>query len=86
VNELSRMVNFDTDKYDVRPSDMGILDAKADLLKLFPQVRLRVTGHCRRALHRRVQPRPRYPARRIGSRLHGAQGHRRRPSRDRESW
>ena len=45
VNELSRMVNFDTDKYDVRPSDMGILDAKADLLKMFPAVRLRVTGH-----------------------------------------
>jgi len=45
VNELSRMVNFDTDKYDVRPSDMGILDAKADLLKLFPLVRLRVIGH-----------------------------------------
>lgn len=45
VNELSRMVNFDTDKYDVRPSDMGLLDAKADLLKMFPAVRLRVTGH-----------------------------------------
>lgn len=45
VNELSRMVNFDTDKYDVRPQDMGLLDAKADLLKLFPAVRLRVTGH-----------------------------------------
>jgi peptidoglycan-associated lipoprotein len=45
ANELSRMVTFDTDKYDVRPSDMGILDAKADLLRMFPLVRLRVTGH-----------------------------------------
>lgn len=45
VNELSRMVNFDTDKYDIRPSDMGVLDAKADLLRMFPLVRLRLTGH-----------------------------------------
>jgi len=45
VTELGRMINFDTDKYDVRPSDMGTLDAKADLLKMFPQVRLRITGH-----------------------------------------
>lgn len=45
VNELSRMVNFDTDKYDVRAADIGTLDAKADLLRMFPLVRLRITGH-----------------------------------------
>jgi peptidoglycan-associated lipoprotein len=45
VTELSRMVNFDTDMYDVRPADMGTLDAKADVLKMFPLVRLRVAGH-----------------------------------------
>lgn len=45
ANELTRMVTFDTDRDDVRPADMGTLDAKADLLRLFPQVRLRVIGH-----------------------------------------
>lgn len=45
ANELTRMVTFDTDRFDVRPADMGTLDAKADLLRMFPLVRLRVTGH-----------------------------------------
>ncbi len=45
ANELTRMVNFDTDRFEVRPADMGTLDAKADLLRMFPVVRLRVTGH-----------------------------------------
>ena len=39
------MVLFETDAYDIRPSDIAVLDAKADLLNAFPQVRLRVTGH-----------------------------------------
>jgi peptidoglycan-associated lipoprotein len=39
------MVNFDTDKYDIREPDLPTLNAKGDLLNAFPQVRLRLTGH-----------------------------------------
>ena len=45
VNEISRMVHIDTDKYDILSSETSMLDAKADLLNAFPQVRLRATGH-----------------------------------------
>ncbi len=45
VSELSRMIHFDTDMFDLQSQDMAILDAKADLLRLFPAVRLRITGH-----------------------------------------
>lgn len=45
VGEIARMVNFDTDKYDIRPADAATLDAKAALLQANPSVRLRLTGH-----------------------------------------
>ncbi|HEX9894711.1 MAG TPA: OmpA family protein [Gemmatimonadales bacterium] len=45
MNELSRMVTFETDQYDIRPADLPILDSKAEVLTAFPQVRLRITGH-----------------------------------------
>ena len=45
VGEIARMVNFDTDKYDVRPEDMAVLDAKLAYLQGSPSVRLRLTGH-----------------------------------------
>lgn len=45
VNDLSRRVHFDTDRYDIRPGDAAILDAKATLLQTHQAVRLRLTGH-----------------------------------------
>lgn len=45
VAELARMVNFETDRYDVRAEDTGVLDAKAALLLANPSVRIRLTGH-----------------------------------------
>lgn len=45
TSEIGRMVNFDTDKYDIRSADIATLDAKAALLRDFPQVRLRIVGH-----------------------------------------
>lgn len=45
VGEIARMVNFETDKYDIRPEDMAVLDAKVAVLQGSPAVRLRLTGH-----------------------------------------
>jgi len=45
VAEMARMVNFDTDRSEVRAEDTSLLDAKAALLLANPSVRLRLTGH-----------------------------------------
>ncbi len=45
VSELGTMINFDTDRFEVRPDAAGILDRKAEVLRSHPAVRLRITGH-----------------------------------------
>lgn len=45
VTEIGRVVNFDTDKYDIRDLDAAVLDAKAEALRTHPAVRLRIIGH-----------------------------------------
>lgn len=45
VAEMARMVNFETDRYDIRAEDTALLDAKAALLQANPSVRIRLTGH-----------------------------------------
>jgi peptidoglycan-associated lipoprotein len=45
VSEVGRVVNFDTDRYDIRDLDAVVLDAKAAVLRTHPAVRLRVVGH-----------------------------------------
>lgn len=46
VADVGQMVNFDTDKYDIRPgADADALDRKAVVLKSHPAVRVRITGH-----------------------------------------
>jgi peptidoglycan-associated lipoprotein len=46
VATMSDRIHFDYDKSDVKPEDTGKLDAKAQLLKQFAALRIRVTGHC----------------------------------------
>lgn len=43
--ELSR-VHFDFDKYDIRPDDAKILEKNAEVLKAYPEVRIKIEGHC----------------------------------------
>jgi peptidoglycan-associated lipoprotein len=43
---IAERIHFDYDKSDVKPEDTGKLDAKAQLLKQFTAVRIRITGHC----------------------------------------
>lgn len=45
VTEMARMVNFDTDRYEVRAEDTSVLDAKAAVLLANPSLRIRLTGH-----------------------------------------
>jgi peptidoglycan-associated lipoprotein len=45
LSEL-KMVNFDFDRYDIRPQDAEILKANARILREHPQVRVRLEGHC----------------------------------------
>jgi peptidoglycan-associated lipoprotein len=45
VADVGRMVNFDTDKYEVRPVDAPTLDAKVAVLRAHPAVKLRIVGH-----------------------------------------
>ena len=42
----SDTVHFDTDKYDIDPEARGILDAQAEWLGRFPNVRITIEGHC----------------------------------------
>jgi peptidoglycan-associated lipoprotein len=45
VADVARMIHFDTDKYDIRPGDAAILDAKAAVLQTHSGLRLRLVGH-----------------------------------------
>jgi len=45
VAELGQMINFDTDKYDIRSGDATILDGKVQVLRSHPMVRIRIVGH-----------------------------------------
>jgi len=45
INTLAQEVFFDFDKFDIRPQDMAVLDAKAALLASHSQVRIRIAGH-----------------------------------------
>jgi len=45
VNDLAAMVHFDYDRSDIRPADQAVLDRKADLLRTYPQLRIRIAGH-----------------------------------------
>lgn len=43
--ELNR-INFDFDKYDIRPGDAKILEENAKVLKEHPDVNITIEGHC----------------------------------------
>ena len=45
-NSALRDVNFDFDKYDIRPADTKTLDANASWLKANPRALLLIEGHC----------------------------------------
>ncbi|MEW5735353.1 MAG: peptidoglycan-associated lipoprotein Pal [Thermodesulfobacteriota bacterium] len=40
------LVHFDYDKSDIRPADAKILDAKADFLTKYPDVKILIAGNC----------------------------------------
>ena len=40
------IVYFDFDKYDIKAEYRDMLRQKADLMKRFPQIRVRIEGHC----------------------------------------
>jgi peptidoglycan-associated lipoprotein len=43
---LLKDIHFDFDKYDIRPTDAGILKENAALLVKFPNVKIQIEGHC----------------------------------------
>jgi peptidoglycan-associated lipoprotein len=43
--QLTAMINFDFDKFDIRPDDQGNLDRKAAILQANSGVRVRISGH-----------------------------------------
>ncbi len=45
VATIGEKIHFDYNEAEIRPDDTKRLDAKAVLLKQFPSVRIRVTGH-----------------------------------------
>jgi peptidoglycan-associated lipoprotein len=44
--KLLKDIHFDFDKYDIRPTDAGILKENAALLVKFPNVKIQIEGHC----------------------------------------
>ena len=44
--KLLKDINFDFDKYDIRPGDTEILKGNATLLVKFPNVKIQIEGHC----------------------------------------
>ena len=42
----SGIVYFDFDKYDIKPEYRDMLRQKAELMKRYPQIRVRIEGHC----------------------------------------
>ena len=45
-SKLLKDIHFDFDKYDIRPTDAGILKENAALLVKFPNVKIQIEGHC----------------------------------------
>lgn len=45
-SSLLKDINFDFDRYDVRPEDAPILKENAVLLKKYPNVKIQIEGHC----------------------------------------
>jgi len=45
-SNLLKDIHFDFDKYDIRPTDAGILKENAALLVKFPNVKIQTEGHC----------------------------------------
>lgn len=45
-SKLLKDIYFDFDKYDIRPTDAGILKENAALLVKFPNVKIQIEGHC----------------------------------------
>ncbi len=43
---IMEMTHFDFDKSDIRTGDAEILDRKLEVLRINPQVRVRIAGHC----------------------------------------
>jgi peptidoglycan-associated lipoprotein len=43
--QLTAMINFDLDKFDIRPDDQGNLDRKAAILQANSGVKVRISGH-----------------------------------------
>lgn len=39
-------VYFEYDKFDIKPESRRVLARKAELLKLYPQIRVSIQGHC----------------------------------------
>jgi len=46
VNTLHDMIHFDYNESVVKSEDARRLDSKLEILKNYPQVRIRITGHC----------------------------------------
>jgi peptidoglycan-associated lipoprotein len=46
VNTLHDMIHFDYDQSAIKGDDTGRLDSKVAILRDYPQVRIRITGHC----------------------------------------
>jgi peptidoglycan-associated lipoprotein len=45
-SKLLKDINFDFDKYDIRPGDAETLKENAALLMNYPKVKIQVEGHC----------------------------------------
>jgi len=45
-SRLLKDINFDFDKYDIRPKDAEILKENAALLSKYPKVKIQIEGHC----------------------------------------
>ncbi len=44
--EIGRMIHFDFDKYDLKPEARSVLQAKAQVLKQYSNLKVVVEGHC----------------------------------------
>ena len=45
-SKLLKDINFDFDRYDIRPKDAEILKANSALLMKYPSVKIQIEGHC----------------------------------------
>jgi len=45
-SSLLKDIHFDSDKYDIRSEDAGILKETAALLMKYPKVKIQIEGHC----------------------------------------